>query len=180
MDIPLLSLYLYETICALIHGSLTIIRLQQLVSRRTKAEILPLLARTTIRFHCSKCFDELLKNLSHGLGVGVKWMKHIEIILDLTQQMSRWQTLTIEVGKTMARETMAIARKTGYLYWGRLDLNERERWRFEPIVEEVKEEVEEEGLGQQQTVSPWFPVPNPPQRRVPQVPERWLISGWFD
>lgn len=43
-----------------------------LVCKRTRFEILPMLAKTTVRFHCSKCFDDLLRHFSYGLGVGVK------------------------------------------------------------------------------------------------------------
>ena len=165
----------------------------QLVSRRTNAEILPLLARTTVRFHCSKCFDELLRNFSHGLGVGVMWMKHIEILLDLTQVMTRGQTLTLEVGKTSAREVMVLAKKNAWLYYGRLDLSGRERWKYEPLRESKTEEGSDGGENfpampppqQLYMGAPPFPstnvghfLPPAPQNRA-EPPSKWLISAWF-
>lgn len=107
----------------------------QLVSQRIHSEIFPLLSALTTRFHCHKCFDELLPQISHGLGVGIQWMRHVEIILDLETQMKYGQILTMELARAMARETMGLAQKRAWLYYGRLDLGGRERWRYEPLVE---------------------------------------------
>ena len=69
-------------------------------------------------------------------------MKHIEIIVDLSQVMSRGQMATMEIGRTMARETMGIARKTGWLYYGRLDLSESEWWKYEILREDGTTEAD--------------------------------------
>jgi hypothetical protein len=171
----------------------------QLVSRRTKAEVLSLLAGTTVRFHCHKCFEELLANISLGLGVGSNWMKHIEIVLDLSTQMTRRHYLTLEVGRMMARETMEVARKTGWMYWGRRDLRGRERWRYEVMKEDGCQSSEEATLplpgynvGQITQMLPTptvFALSNGPQHigamvqqqaAMTSAPVKWLISGWFD
>ena len=121
-------------------------------------------------------------------------MKHIEILLDLTQMMTRGQTLTLEVGRISAREVMVLAKKNAWLYYGRLDLSGREMWKYEPIRERKDEEGTdgEEAAGtmvpQQQLYMgpPPFPStgpghflnPNPQHRADP--PSKWLISAWFD
>lgn len=158
----------------------------QLVCKRTRSEILPILAKSTVRFHCSKCFDELLRNLSHGLGVGVTWMKHVEIVLDLTNQLSSWHRLTMELGKTSARETMSLARKTAWLWYGRLDLMGKERWTYEPMNEkdDVQGEMQPAGAQPQAHFTganhPHHPHATAPQMHPLRIPEKWLISGWFD
>ena len=129
-------------------------------------------------------------------------MKHVEIVLDLNQMMARGQTLTLEVGRAMARETMGIARKTGWLFYGRLDLSGREQWKYEVLREEsqVGEGVEgdDQGAVQQQQLL-MGPPPFPPSQHGPPLhhpantwqqvantnqvrppPSKWLISARFD
>ena len=122
-------------------------------------------------------------------------MKHIEILLDLTQVMTRGQTLTLEVGRTSAREVMALATKNAWLYYGRLDLSGREKWKYEPMPEKKTDEASEsdEAAGggmvpqqQQYMGAPPLPSanvghslhPQPQNRAGP--PSKWLISAWFD
>ncbi len=122
------------------------------------------------------------------------WMKHIEIVLDLTQVMTRGQTLTLEVGRVSAREVMVLAMKNAWLYYGRLDLCGREIWKYEALRERKDKEGSEggqeaEGLAPQQQL---YPGPPPfPSHNVGHFlhhntqhhtdpPSKWLISGWFD
>ena len=125
-----------------------------LVCTRTRNEVLPFLSNLTVRFHCPCCFKELLNNLSHGLGVGIHWMKHVEITFTcrdppvppeqpplyhgygyghghgrrrMTPDLSRF------MATEQAGEAMSEARRIAWLYYGRLDLTEQEKWTCEPI-----------------------------------------------
>jgi hypothetical protein len=96
-----------------------------------------MLSRMTSRFHCHKCFEKLLPQISHGLGIGLEWMRHVELILDLKGEMTYGQQLTIETARAMARETMRICQRKAWAFWGRLDLMEKERWKYEPLKGET-------------------------------------------
>lgn len=110
------------------------------VSRQTRAEVLPLFSALTVRFHCTKCFEDLLANLSHGLGVGVaSWMQHVEIHFDcgnglalpgtnLVARITRGNTSSL--ARFMTNEAMESVQRTTWLYYGRLDLEGRETWKF--------------------------------------------------
>jgi len=175
------------------------------VCTRTRGEVLPLLAKTTVRFHCCKCFEELLRNLSYGLGVGVKWMKHVEILLDFDTCLLAGQSLTTVFAQTYTRETMQLAQKTAWLYFGRLDLAEKERWKVEPFEEvEAADQplppptttmitpatgAANHGAGGTPTPAPALGWPahvtfSHFQRvrtsRNGGPARKWLISGWFD
>lgn len=110
------------------------------VCQRTRAEVLPLFSALTVRFHCTKCFEDLLANLSHGLGVGVaSWMQHVEIHFDcgnglvlpgtnLVARVTRGNTSSL--ARFMTNEAMQSVQRTAWLYYGRLDLMGRETWKF--------------------------------------------------
>ncbi|OCT47488.1 hypothetical protein CLCR_03638 [Cladophialophora carrionii] len=109
-----------------------------LVSSRTAAEYAGLLAKMAVRFHCPKCFDEWLRNVSYGLGVGIKWLKRVEILFD-SEMGARHvgpdlQGMTPALSKFMANEMMKQCQHTVYAYYGRLDLMDppREVWKYEP------------------------------------------------
>ncbi|EXJ85842.1 hypothetical protein A1O1_06211 [Capronia coronata CBS 617.96] len=106
-----------------------------LVCRRTRDEVRSLLSTLPVRFHCPKCFEELLRNLSFGLGVGVKWMRHVEIVVNCGSGLfgPPFRPLTDSLAKFMVTETLQAARRTGWLYYGRLDLAGREEWKYEPL-----------------------------------------------
>ncbi|ETI29442.1 hypothetical protein G647_01895 [Cladophialophora carrionii CBS 160.54] len=109
-----------------------------LVSTRTAAEYAGLLAKMAVRFHCPKCFDEWLRNVSYGLGVGIKWLKRVEILFDSEMGPRHvgpdLQGMTPALSKFMANEMMKQCQHTVYAYYGRLDLMEppREVWKYEP------------------------------------------------
>ena len=131
-----------------------------LVCRRTRAEALSLLSKTTVRFHCPDCFKSFLPNVARGLGVGVEWMKRLEIVLDMSLAphelgygrgrrpgmhsipgyRQRREDMTTSLGKTMAREAMQSCQKIGWYWYGRLDLREQEKWGFEPMKEEKSDD----------------------------------------
>ncbi|RMZ88053.1 hypothetical protein DV736_g4718, partial [Chaetothyriales sp. CBS 134916] len=86
-----------------------------LVCQWMRLEALELLASVTVRFHCPECFNTFLPSAARGLGVGVEWIKSVEIVLDLAQTnrfhalrrvMHRGGHLTSEFAKTMARGAM--------------------------------------------------------------------------
>jgi hypothetical protein len=96
-----------------------------------------MLSRMTTCFHCDKCFEKLLPQISHGLGIGLEWMRHVELILELKNEMTYGQQLTIETARAMARETMRVCQRKAWAFWGRLDLMEKERWKYEPVKEDT-------------------------------------------
>ncbi|KIV96899.1 hypothetical protein PV10_00713 [Exophiala mesophila] len=105
------------------------------VSRQTRSEVLSLLERLTVRFHCPKCYEGLLANLSYGLGVGVRWMSHVEIIFDCSQgfvQGPPHRVITHSFARFAVQQLTRELRRTTWLYYGRLDLVNREKWWFEP------------------------------------------------
>ncbi|KIW11126.1 hypothetical protein PV08_10426 [Exophiala spinifera] len=136
-----------------------------LVCTHTKAEILPLLNSLTLRFHCLKCLNELFSNISHGLGVGINWIKHIEIVVSQRRNYDDIMThflparydsghdddvyegggdgggarrrITPELIRVVARERaweiMADAQRVIWLYCGRLNLSNREKWTCEQV-----------------------------------------------
>lgn len=107
-----------------------------LVCRRTQDEVLPLLSNLTVRFHCTKCFEEFLSNMSHGLGVGVKWMRHLQVQYRCEDSdvpgPAAW-VLTPDLSKFMVSEAMATLQRTAHIYYGRLDLTGREKWKYESV-----------------------------------------------
>jgi hypothetical protein len=109
-----------------------------LVSRRTAAEYMAILCRMAVRFHCPKCFDQWLRNVSYGMGVGIKWLKHVEILFDTDMEPVFWrpdlQEMTPALSNFMAREMMKQCQHTAYAYYGRLDLMDppSEVWKYEP------------------------------------------------
>ena len=173
-----------------------------LVCRQSRFEILPLLAETTVRFHCGRCFAEFLENFCNGLKMGIKWMKRVHINLDLTTSIEqpRIYAMTLPLAKARARDTMMSAKRTAWVFYGRMDLLEKERWKYEPIVEkkEVDEEDENEGLdpsiqavnanlqnvqlpGTGAVGGPFAAPPHIQNSWVgPEVPHMWLITGEFD
>ncbi|KAK4938684.1 hypothetical protein LTR10_020952 [Elasticomyces elasticus] len=164
-----------------------------LVCRRTRDEVLPFLSKLTVRFHCTKCFEQLLSNMSHGLGVGVKWMKHVEIRYQCedsgTVLRSVGGSLTPQLSKFMVSEAMFALQRTAWLYYGRLDLLERDKWKFEPVPTNQKSTsttpdqitaANHVMLPAPGSLPPVFGhtfVPAPPLRHVNKL---WVISGWFD
>ena len=112
-----------------------------LVSKLTANELTALLAKTAVRFHCPKCFEQWLRNVSYGLGVGIKWLKQVEILFDVEMEPRIFgpdlQRMTPALSKFMIREMMKQCQHTAYAYYGRLDLMDppREKWKFEPFVE---------------------------------------------
>jgi hypothetical protein len=189
------------------------------VSRRTHFEVIPLLSTLTVRFHCPKCFQDLLANQSHGLGVGVaSWMQHVEIRYDCGNGLlvpgshngaSFNRGSTPSLARFMVTEAMQAVQRTAWLYYGRLDLMGREKWKFKPAESEDTWGSGTHSLpGQRRRASlirvgglalvdhPLLGVPSDPQlatpvhHHQPQVillnPQRqeatreWIISGWFD
>lgn len=144
------------------------------VSRRTHNEVRPLLSALTVRFHCPKCFEDLLANLSHGLGVGVaSWMRHVEIRFDCGNGLfvpgTRHAPHTTRGGtpslaRFMVTEAMQAVQRSAWLYYGRLDLGGREKWKFE--------RAETADSSDDATQS----LPGQPQ----ESHREWIISGWFD
>ncbi|KEF62578.1 uncharacterized protein A1O9_00551 [Exophiala aquamarina CBS 119918] len=144
------------------------------VSRRTRDELRPLLSALLVRFHCPKCFEDLLANLSHGLGVGVaSWMRHVEIRFDCGNGLfvpgtrhaphySRGGTPSL--ARFMASEAMQAVQRSAWLYYGRLDLMGREKWKLmRAETKDSSDSAVQFSLGQ------------------PQESHRgWIISGWFD
>lgn len=163
-----------------------------LVSRRTRAEVLPLLSRLVVRFHCPRCFDELLRNLSYGLGVGVRWMKHVEIEFNCAAEVvgPPYRRVTASLARFMVTETMYAAQRTACLYYGRLDLMRRDKWEFEPLTEDATpgtaaavSTVTGATLLQNQNSTLFNPA-NPTPAAAPQAAHadghpKWLISAWF-
>ena len=128
-----------------------------------------------------------MKQISHGLGVGVYWMRSVEVVMDIVEsrQFGRMRHLTIELARTMAREAMQTCQKTGWLYWGRLDLQGAEKWGFEPF-REVKGEDDQSGEGGGMSVMAAqvpaqgglvMPTPYPVPVGTAPVPTRWLVKG---
>ena len=143
------------------------------VSRVTHDEVKPLLSALTVRFHCPRCFEDLLANLSHGLGVGVaSWMRHVEIrfysgngLFLLGATDPRWYPSTPSLSRFMVTEAVAAVQSTAWLYYGRLDLMGREKWKYQRAESEYSESDAVRSL----------------QPRQPQESDReWIISGWFD
>lgn len=139
-----------------------------LVSSRTRDEVLPLLSRLTVRFHCPRCFDEWLRSVSYGLGVGVKWMKHVEIVFDCVSGLRdshthRWTTT--DLARFMVTEAMQAAQHSVWLYYGRLDLTGQEKWKFAPVDKDgnpvdLSTQIQEPATHHYQNPIP-VPPPNP-------------------
>lgn len=123
-------------------------------------------------------------------------MRHVEIILDLDTQLRHGQVLTMELAKAMARETMGLAQKRAWLYYGRLDMRQREKWRYEPLDEKERSQVTVGGSEDDRSHAVLNSVVGPLHVSWPlhnanamnlhamsngtPVPAQWLISGWFD
>lgn len=176
-----------------------------LVSSRTRSEVKPLLSKLPVRFHCPKCFDEWLRNLSHGLGVGVRWMKRVEIIFECAYGLlgPPHRPITMNLAKFMVTEAMQAAQRTVWMYYGRrLDLADQEKWRFDPIMNEDQQkqassnQMALQDPNQQQQAAPFngqiHPIPQHGLQPVVQqglqqlhlqnqaAPNKWIIKGWFD
>ncbi len=112
-----------------------------LVNKFIARELTALLAKMAVRFHCPKCFDQWLRNVSYGLGVGIKWLKQVEILFNVEMEPRIFgpnlQSMTPTLSKFMIREMMKQCQHTAYAYYGRLDLMDppREKWKYEPFVE---------------------------------------------
>ncbi|EXJ59716.1 hypothetical protein A1O7_03862 [Cladophialophora yegresii CBS 114405] len=171
-----------------------------LVSPRTATEYASLLAKLAVRFHCPKCFDEWLRNVSYGLGVGIKWLKRVEILFDSEMgarpvRSRGLQGMTPALSKFMANEMMKQCQHTVYAYYGRLDLMDppSEVWRYEPYRGENSQDSQDEAtndsaqeMSQSQTQTngglhthPWvinggFPAP---ETRAPFHGSAALTSG---
>lgn len=106
-----------------------------MVSKRTRAEVLPLFSDLTVKFHCLRCYEDLLRNLSFGLGVGVLWMKQIEIFVDLHESDHKpFGPLTMELARTMAREHMQVAQRTTRLYYGTFNTIRNDAWEYQAFT----------------------------------------------
>jgi hypothetical protein len=112
------------------------------VCATTAFEISAILSKTTVRFHCPKCFDQWLSTVSYGLGVGISWLKRVEIQYDVETQPRIFgpdlNVMTPPLSKFMVIEMLKQCQQTAYAYFGRLDLMDppRERWEYEPLQEE--------------------------------------------
>lgn len=190
------------------------------VSRRTHGEVIPLLSTLTVRFHCPKCFQDFLANQSHGLGVGIaSWMRHVEIRYDCGNGLfipgshnpanfNRGGTPSL--ARFMATEAMQTVQRTAWLYYGRLDLMGREKWKFKQAESGDRWDSDPYSLpGQRRRTSlmrtgplalvdhPLLSASHDPniatQVQDPHQPQvillnpqhqeptrEWIISGWFD
>ncbi|KAL6252469.1 hypothetical protein RBB50_000188 [Rhinocladiella similis] len=179
------------------------------VCTHIKNEILPLLNRLTLRFHCLNCLKELLSNISHGLGVGITWIKHIEILVTVYDDLTSGrpdgpQRLTPELIRVMAREhaleVMTESQRITSLYCGRWDLGDQEMWtcerlRDKPLTEDsvARRNALPNGwyifsttpsgiTGDGRTVYPnrWYWHGLLSTWATSNGGEKWLISGWLD
>lgn len=111
-----------------------------LVSKHTAAEIMALLSAIVVRFHCPRCFDSWLKMMSYGFGVGIKWIRHVEILYDVASQPRVFgpylNPMTPQLSRFMVREMMKQCQHIAHAYYGRLDLMDppRETWTKGPLV----------------------------------------------
>ena len=133
--------------------------------------------------------------------MGIKWMKRVHINLDLTTSIEQPTivAMTLPLAKARARDTMMSAKRIAWVFYGRMDLLEKERWKYEPIVE--KKEVEEEDVDEELDPSmhpvnlnpqnvqlagtgaiggPFAAPPHMNPWVEPEVPHKWLITGEFD
>ncbi|KIW69601.1 hypothetical protein PV04_05471 [Phialophora macrospora] len=123
-----------------------------LVSRRIAAEYMGILSGMAVRFHCPKCFDQWLRNVSYGMGVGIKWLKHVEILFDTDMEPVFWrpdlQEMTPALSSFMVREMMKQCQHTAYAYYGRLDLMDppSEVWKYEPYRDDDPPSVATQAL----------------------------------
>ena len=112
-----------------------------LVSKRTNQELTSLLSRLTVRFHCPYCYSHWLCNVSYGLGVGIKWMKHVEILYDVECEPRMngpsLQYMTRPLARFMVLEMLKQCQQTAYGYYGRLDMMSppRDTWKCEPFLD---------------------------------------------
>ncbi|KIX07624.1 uncharacterized protein Z518_02277 [Rhinocladiella mackenziei CBS 650.93] len=111
-----------------------------LVSRRTRDEVQPILSKLTVRFHCPKCFEELLRNLSNGLGPGIKWIRHIEILYETGSGFygPPLRPITICLSRFMASEEMQAIQYTAWLYTGQTAVLRKENWTQQPLAPDCK------------------------------------------
>ena len=107
------------------------------VSTHTAAEVTALLSEVPVRFHCPKCFDQWLRNMSYGFGVGIKWLKRVDIIFEVETEPRIFgpslQNMTPALSKFMVHEMTKQCQRTAYAYFGRLDVTDppREKWEYE-------------------------------------------------
>jgi hypothetical protein len=111
----------------------------RLICQQTRVESLPFFAAKTVRFCCRACFSSFLNHIKNS-GVGVFWMTHVEIIVDLTQQLTRMgyhlslmpqvtrSTPDRKLVQKLLSQKMAEIRESSLPYYGPLDLMERVVW----------------------------------------------------
>ncbi|RMZ78894.1 hypothetical protein DV738_g3654, partial [Chaetothyriales sp. CBS 135597] len=122
-----------------------------LVCQWMRLEVLELLASVTVRFHCPECFYTFLPSAARGLGVGVEWMKSVEILLDLALRhnaptyhdlpaISARDLGTGGWAKLKAQKTMQRCQREAWKWYGPLHLTEKEKWTCDPLKVVSREE----------------------------------------
>ncbi|KIW43576.1 uncharacterized protein PV06_04666 [Exophiala oligosperma] len=134
-----------------------------------KNEILPLLNQLTVRFHCLKCLCEFFANNSYGLGVGISWIKHIEVLAahennneNLTALFPEpFQLFTPHLIRAMDREravsVMKQAQSLVRMYFGWPTRSPSEKWSRKLI--------------------PYITFPDNPAENGETFPDGWHILG---
>lgn len=103
----------------------------------------------------------------------------MEILVDmdhhlrLTAPRRQW---TSEIAVAHVRETMWLARDSVHIFYGRLDLLGKERWKYEELP---KEEESTETQPMPASIANLLMPHLQPQPFV-EAPRKWLISAWFD
>ncbi|RMD41104.1 hypothetical protein DV735_g4027, partial [Chaetothyriales sp. CBS 134920] len=119
-----------------------------LVCQWMRLEVLELLASVTVRFHCPECFNTFLPNAARGLGVGVEWMKTVEILLVVRPgsqavhhhpQFDAYDAFGVRHPgpdgwtKAQAEQIMQNCQREAWKWYGPLHLTEREKWTCDPV-----------------------------------------------
>ena len=109
----------------------------RLVNQQVRQESHQLLARKTFHFCCLRCYAEFLKSL-RDRGIGVLWMKTVEVSIDLQNDLQklgyhRWMIggpmhVSTKILTDMMQRALQAARELTLRSYGRLDLLGRESW----------------------------------------------------
>ena len=109
----------------------------RLVNQQVRQESYQLLTSKTFHFCCLKCYAAFLQSL-HDKGIGVLWMKNVEVSIDLQNSLQklgyhRWMIggpmhVPTKILTDMMQREVQAARELTLRSYGRLDLLGRESW----------------------------------------------------
>jgi hypothetical protein len=139
------------------------------VCRKLHAELFPLLSALTVRFHCPKCFKEVLQSLGHDEGCNIKWMKNVEVDFE---PPPRRDGLYSE--RMLLQLSLEACRAEARKIYGRLDLAGQELWSYAQVKAES-------GAGSSASTTGSTAVNTTVTGGdVSSAKSRFVIKGWFN